>query len=139
FFSSSRLQQQDISMDLDTLQAEHPDIAAALINQGVEQGRARERERVGAIVGADEAKGREALAQHLAFATELSADMAVATLKASPLHAPATPTVDQQTGFDQLMRALGNPAIEPDPEEDADELETAAKRIASFSNNGGAV
>lgn len=43
-----------------------------------------ERARINAIVNAPEAKGRESLAQHLAFNTDLAAADAVAMLKAAP-------------------------------------------------------
>lgn len=43
-----------------------------------------ERERISAILGSDEAKGREALADHLALQTDTAADAAVAILGKSP-------------------------------------------------------
>ncbi len=47
-----------------------------------------ERARIAAIVGAPEAKGREGLAQHLAFNTDTPAPDAIAMLKAAPAAAP---------------------------------------------------
>jgi hypothetical protein len=46
-----------------------------------------ERARIASIVNAPEAKGREGLAQHLAFNTEMSAPDAIAMLKAAPIAA----------------------------------------------------
>jgi hypothetical protein len=45
---------------------------------------ADERTRSKKILGSDAAKGREALAQHLAFNTDMSAEDAIATLEVSP-------------------------------------------------------
>ncbi len=51
--------------------------------------RNEERARVQGIVGHAEAAGREELAQHLAFGTDLGVDAAAAILKASPKKAAA--------------------------------------------------
>ena len=95
-----------------------------------------ERARIGAIVGADEAKGREELAKHLAFSTEMSAEMALATLKASP----AKSTESTGSGFEQAMADMTNPDIEPDDgESEGVSADMIAKRIAQFgANQGGA-
>src|SRR6266536_1236970 len=50
------------------------------IAEGRKAGAAGERERVKAILGSEHAKGREALAQHLAFDTEMPAEAAIAAL-----------------------------------------------------------
>lgn len=65
---------------------------------------ADERARIAAIVGAPEAKGREQIANHLAFETDLSAERAVAALKASPIGPaplPKNPT-DREADADRL-------------------------------------
>jgi hypothetical protein len=53
--------------------------------RGVEQGFAAETERCRRIIMSPEAKGREALAKHLAFTTDVSAADAVAILASSPM------------------------------------------------------
>jgi signal peptide peptidase SppA len=66
------------------------------VTLGTQSGAKAERERVQAILGSDEAKGREQLARHFAFATEMAPEAAIAALKVSPkaeapaLEAPAT-------------------------------------------------
>lgn len=82
-----------------------------------------ERERIKAITTCEAAKGREALANHLAFSTELSAQDAAGILAAAPLAqvaeaaAPAAPAAVVQpvgsapTGFEAAMVATGNPGI----------------------------
>ena len=95
-----------------------------------------ERARIGAIIGADEAKGREELAKHLAFSTEMSAEMALATLKASP----AKSTEATGSGFEQAMADMANPDIEPDDGESEEvSADLIAKRIAQFGTNSGDV
>jgi signal peptide peptidase SppA len=51
--------------------------------------------RIKGIMTSDEAKGRESLAEHLAFNTDMSVDDAVATLKASPKAATPEPAKDK--------------------------------------------
>jgi hypothetical protein len=70
---------------------EAPDNSAAVaaaraegVTEGTKAGAATERARIKAIVGAPEAKGREALAQSLAFDTDLSPEAAVQVMKAAP-------------------------------------------------------
>ncbi|WP_454919224.1 hypothetical protein [Xanthobacter sediminis] len=54
---------------------------AAARAEGDASGRAAERARVKDIIGSAEAKGREGLAEHLAFSTDMAPDAAVAALK----------------------------------------------------------
>jgi len=148
---------------LAALKATYPELVAQLVQESTQasaldqraQGQQQERERIGAIVGASAAQGRNTLAQHLAFNTELTPEMAIAALEASPQCLPEAPSKNKandavpnsnstsansaaaSSGFDALMAALPNPAIEPDPEGDTeDTVEAVAQRIASFSKGG---
>lgn len=132
------------TLSLETLKANYPQLveaiqsetAASTQQQAAQQGIQQERERIGAIVSSEAAKGREQLAQHLAFSTDMTVDMALATLNASPVKTEA-PSTATNTGFQQAMATVTNPAIEPDaPEQEANDAETVAKRIAQFSNGG---
>ncbi len=132
------------TLSLETLKANYPQLVEAIQSetvastqqQAAQQGIQQERERVGAIVSSEAAKGREQLAQHLAFSTDMTVDMALATLNASPVKTEV-PSTATNTGFEQVMAAVNNPAIEPDaPEQETDDAETVAKRIAQFSNGG---
>lgn len=89
---------------------------------------AAERQRVSGIVGAEEAKGREALASHFAFNTSMSVEDAVAALAAAPkeekkAEAPSTP------GGNALAAAMaatgGGANVQPEGGDD-DEEEAAA-------------
>lgn len=66
-----------------------------------------ERARIKAITSSDEAKGREALAEHLAFETSMTADEAKAILAAAPKSAAAVAT----NPFETAMAATGNPNV----------------------------
>ncbi len=132
------------TLSLETLKANYPQLVEAIQSetvastqeQAAQQGIQQERERIGAIVSSEAAKGREQLAQHLAFSTDMTVDMALATLNASPVKSEA-PSTATNTGFEQVMATVTNPAIEPDaPEQETDDAETVAKRIAQFSNGG---
>ena len=109
------------------------DAIANADSQSAELARQQERIRIGAIVGAEAAKGRELLAQHLAFATELTPEMALATLNASPI-AVLEPEPSVVTGFEKIMATMDNPQVEPDLDESPEaNTETIAKRIAQLS------
>ncbi len=131
-------------LSLESLKADYPQLVEAIQtetiastnNEASKQSVITERERIGAIISSEAAKGREQLAQHLAFSTDMSADMALATLDASPVKAEALAPVSN-TGFEQVMASVGNPAIEPDaPEQEGDDADAVAKRIAKFSQGG---
>ncbi|MCO1333123.1 S49 family peptidase [Microbulbifer sp. OS29] len=131
-------------LSLESLKADYPQLVEAIQTETIastndeasQQSVITERERIGAIISSEAAKGREQLAQHLAFSTDMSADMALATLDASPVKAEASAPVSN-TGFEQVMASVGNPAIEPDaPEQEGDDADAVAKRIAKFSQGG---
>jgi signal peptide peptidase SppA len=131
-------------LSLESLKADYPQLVEAIQTETIastndeasEQSVKKERERIGSIISSDAAKGREQLAQHLAFSTDMSADMALATLDASPVKAEASAPVSN-TGFEQVMASVSNPAIEPDaPEQEGDDADAVAKRIAKFSQGG---
>lgn len=68
-------------------------------------------DRVAAILGHDEAKGRETLARHLAFKTATGVEDAVALLAASAKEGAAA-----DNPLDKAMRARGNPKVGADVE-----------------------
>lgn len=134
------------TLSLESLKAEHPQLVESIkaegrneaMEEGVNQGRQQERERIGAIVAAEAAKGREQLAQHLAFATDMTAEMALSTLEAAPIKV-VMKNQASVTGFEQAMASVDNPAIDPDGDEhEEDDAEAVAKRIARFSQGGAA-
>ena len=51
----------------------------------IEQARAAERQRIGEILGSTASAGRETLANHLAFKTEIDAPEAIEMLRATPM------------------------------------------------------
>lgn len=57
--------------------------------EGLKEGATAERARCKAILGAKDSKGREEMAQHLAFETDMAADAAIALLGKSPAKADA--------------------------------------------------
>lgn len=71
-----------------------------------------ERARIKAITGSDEAKGRETLAEHLAFNTEMSADAAKSVLAAAPK--AAAPDASSTNPFETAMATTGNPNVGAD-------------------------
>ena len=89
-------------------QAVHEQAVAAAKAEGVAEGAAAATARIGAILGSEEAKGRETLANHFAFKTEMSAEDAVAALAVSPKaeSAPSGQAQEQtegEGGFDAAM------------------------------------
>lgn len=97
-------------------------VAAPAVDASAEQaaGANAERTRISAIMGCDEAKGREKFANHLAFTTSMSADDAKVMLSkagldaAAPPPAAATPEAEKlanKTAFEKAMDTTGNPNI----------------------------
>lgn len=119
-------------MNLETLKADHPTLYQAVLDEGKAQAQTdiaasatNERTRIGAILGCEEAKGRETLAHHIAFKTEMSIDDAKTMLAASPAQAKAQ-TPPPANPFAQHMANI-NPAITPDNTNEAtSETETIA-------------
>lgn len=125
--------------NIETLKANHP----ALVNtikaegyaKGVVDGRndgaEEERKRIGAILKAEEVEGRESLAKHFAFDTDLPVVAAMAALAA----APQEKTTTNSHGFAQVMAAIDNPDIAPasdsEPQSEDDEMLAMAERIAA--------
>ena len=134
------------SLSLSTLKADHPQLIQALheewtqansgavYTQSLEAGRQQERERIAAILDSDTAEGRESLARHLAFATDMSAEMATAAMSAAPKQS-ASP-VSHTSGFESAMAQMNNPAIEPADESASDDADNIAQRIARYSRGG---
>jgi signal peptide peptidase SppA len=80
---------------------------------GIKEGVVAERARAKAILGSEHAEGREGLAQHLAFSTDMPAEQAVATLQAAPKEQAAQPS----SRLDALAAAgqLPQPAVGTEP------------------------
>jgi signal peptide peptidase SppA len=111
--------------DIDNAVAAANATAATAQTTAVAEAVTGERGRISAILGSDEAKGREPLASHLALETDTAADAAVAILAKSPKATAEGP----QTPFDAAM-AGGNPEIEAngnggDEEEESDPVALA--------------
>jgi hypothetical protein len=68
--------------------------------------------RVSAILDHEEAKGREELAKHLAFSTDMTPEAAAALLKASP---KASGLANRMAGTNPNVGADGKPSAEPAP------------------------
>lgn len=91
------------------------DAATTASAEGAKKGTAAERSRIQAIVGAPEAKGREALAQSLAFDTDLAPEAAIKVMKAAPIEKAS-----------RLEGNVPNPKVQTgDPGSDADGAKTA--------------
>jgi len=112
-------------MDLPTLTQDHPTLLAEVQTTA----KTAERSRIQTILASEEAKDRGDLAQHLAFATDMAPDAAVAMLAKAPKIEPAPKT----SGFEAAMNALPNPKITPAAEAEEDDVDSVAKRLAAAS------
>lgn len=104
------------------------------------EAKATERARVKGILGHANAKGREALAQHLAMETDMTVEAAAAVLAAAPLSsAPAT--APEQTGpgaFKKAMDADSHPNLSADGGNGGDKQDDKAGGIlANFQRATG--
>jgi hypothetical protein len=120
------------------IQAEQDAAVRKAISDTTQSAAKTERERIAAIVGSEEAKGRGELAQHLAYATEMSPSDAKALLAKAPKASETAPAGGGQ-GEDALtraMRQLGNPQVGADgrsPDTVTEQLSTAAKDVEMFA------
>lgn len=96
----------------------------AIAREAVEGDRAR----INGIRNHVEAKGRESLADHLAFNTGMSIQEALPILMASPTKGPETATQHpSRTGFSEFMDADKHPKVGPDSQDEGEV--SAADRI----------
>jgi hypothetical protein len=110
-------------MTPEELKANHPE----LVTQITAVARTEERKRFEGILGSEEAKGREKLAQEIALGTELS------PIEASQLLSCASLDVKAGTSdFETAMAATKNPDIQPDNETPDDDVNATATRIANM-------
>lgn len=127
------------ALDIETLKNNEPELAASLVKEGREAGvkdgvalgRDDERKRISAILDSDATEGRESLARHFAFRTDMSAEAALAALEASPKKDISQPSA--ATSFEKVMAGIENPAIEPAADQEFSEEENinaTALRIA---------
>ena len=112
--------------------------SAADLEAAKKEGATAERGRILAIVGADEAKGRTDLANHLAFNTEMSVDAVKGILAASPT-AAITPQKDQASAFEEAMANSQNPNVRADVVDDAEDAgtDTVAAIVGDWHNARG--
>lgn len=91
---------------------------------------ASERTRISAIMTSEEAKGREELAQHFAYETDMAPEAAKAALGKAPK--PAAPTA-KQSPFEARMNATPNPNVGADggPVDQEDPAAVAAAIVAA--------
>ena len=112
-----------------------PEPTAEQITQLAAQAQQQERERLAAILNSDVAKGRETLAQHLAFKTAMATDEAQAILQAAPVTSATekvTSHAANSTAFEKVMATTNNPRIEPNLNDDEDNVDAVAKRLAAY-------
>ncbi len=81
------------------------------LNKAKADAAAAERARISGIQSCEEAKGREALASHLALNTSMSVDEAKGILSASPKATAAAPSGN---AFREAMDKTGNPNVGAD-------------------------
>jgi ClpP class serine protease len=137
--------QEEYPMDIETLKADHPETFQAAVQEGVAKANVEnenavataessattaERDRVAAITTCDEAKGRAAMANHIAFKTAMSVDDAKAMLAAAPEQA----TIDSFNQLDVEMDGDGNPVVSADAGDEADSV--LAANLKSFQQAG---
>lgn len=78
------------------------------------EARVAERARVSGIMGCEEAKGRESLANHIAMNTDMSLDAAKAMLAASPKAEAPKPEATKGNAFEQAMNNSKHPNVGAD-------------------------
>lgn len=96
---------------------------AAGLAEGTAAGAAAERTRIKSILGSEEAKGRETMASHLAFATDQAPEAAVALLGMAPKAAAPNPA-----NLDTRMAGRTELNLDPDTPPSGQANQTGAKQ-----------
>lgn len=102
---------------------------AAPDDAAIKAAAAAERARVAGILGHAEAKGREALANHLATATDMTVEAAAAILAASPKAAEEPQAAAGAGAFKQAMDRSSHPNVGADAENGNSEGDDVVGRI----------
>lgn len=100
--------------------------------------KAEERSRISAIIGCEEAKGREKLAMHLATQTEMAVDSAKALLAVSATE--SAPQASHKSALDLVMSSENVPVLGADSGSDAElsaSEQEAALAISMFNQANG--
>lgn len=120
-----------------TAQTEQPDGKALTADDlkkaqenGFAEGKTAERERISTIMSSDEAKGRTAQANHMAFNTDMDAESVLGILKTGAVE-PETKPASSNNGLDNLMAGEEQPNIET--ETGSDTVSDADSMMTSFS------
>jgi signal peptide peptidase SppA len=110
--TGSQQKRNDSMSDTKDVKAEQEAQAKAIqeaTQKAVAEALKAERARTAAIMTSDEAKGREALASHLAHNTDMTAEMAIATLKVSPKAG-----AEKTDPLGNAMKDIDHPDLKPD-------------------------
>jgi len=103
----------------------------ALREEGRQQGKTTERERIAAILAAPEAEGRADLARSLATETDLDAEAAIRVLSSAPEQAKGA------AALSTAMANVRNPIVgadDPETQEDADIKAMTARALSSLGH-----
>lgn len=113
---------QEISMST-TANAQPVASASSPVNTDQQMADARkcERERISAIIGCEEAKGKSTLANHLALNTQVSVDDAKAMLAVAAVEQAAAPKPTETNHFAQAMNSTQNPNVGSDQSLNSDQ------------------
>ena len=93
--------------------ADQKALAETAAANAAKEARTSERARMSGIMGSEEAKGREALANHFAMNTDMSVEDAKAALAVAPKAEAAAPAATTNA-FAAAMEASGNPNVGSD-------------------------
>ena len=123
-------------------QAVHEKAVADARAEGFSEGEVAAKIRIGAILGSEEAKGREDLANHFAFKTGMSAEDALAALSVSPKAAAEgfggnadAQSPEGEGGFEAAMEH-GNPEVGASSQNDSKD-ENSVDAILALAGNLG--
>ena len=94
--------------------------------------RTDERSRIQAITGHEQANGRESLANHLAFNTDMSVDEAGKVLAASPQQEQVNTDLDAGNSLEAMMAAEEQPNVSSEVETDDHQPDQVAEGISAY-------
>ncbi|MBT8085963.1 MAG: S49 family peptidase [Woeseia sp.] len=107
-------------------------------NEGFKVGAEAERARIKAILGSEHADGRDELARHLAFETDMKSETVLGILEKSPKISATLEESDESaltklTPFEIAMAKHSNAQVKPDATATEENEDSWAKRVAGYS------
>ena len=126
-----------IQMSVEQVEATTPEVAPVDVESAKSEARSAEQSRIKGILTCDEAEGRNDLANHIAFNTDMNVEDAQKLLSASPKKEEAK--VSPVNAFENAMNNSDNPNVGSDDSVSSEEVDVVASITSDWKRFTGRV